>query len=350
MALIGQGTGINFGIMASHVIEISVLAADGRMLTASLTKNPELFGALQCHLGALGVIGASFFNFNSLFVLVHVTLQCEPAFKLKVTTETLGFDETLDNMPKLIRSSGTVQLENHSQTKVEHFKFLWFPHTRRCTLWRADRTTDPTSPNTPVRGFFEKLINYHLLEFVLWISLYISWLVPLINKFWQWTMYESGTSERVDLSPKVFNFDCLFQQYVNEISIPVSKVPEAMRELENLIERNGFKAHFPVEVRFVRSDTIPMSTAYGRDSCYIGIIAYKPYGQVPEYKAYFDEFQKAMHKFGGRSHWAKVFEANPSILKEQYPLLDTFIKVKKDLDPNNLFQNDYLRRIFSESK
>jgi len=43
-----------------------------------------------------------------------------------------------------------------------------------------------------------------------------------------------------------------------------------VRRLRNLIEQNGFKVHFPVEIRFVKGDDIWLSPAYGGDKCYIG--------------------------------------------------------------------------------
>jgi L-gulonolactone oxidase len=47
---------------------------------------------------------------------------------------------------------------------------------------------------------------------------------------------QSKPIERVDDSVKVFNFDCLFSQYVNEWSIPWSRTAEALRALDQFIE------------------------------------------------------------------------------------------------------------------
>ena len=49
----------------------------------------------------------------------------------------------------------------------------------------------------------------------------------------------------------------------------------ALRELKAFIDRTGFPAHFPVEVRFVAADDIWLSPAYGRPTCFIGIIMYR---------------------------------------------------------------------------
>ena len=106
---------------------------------------------------------------------------------------------------------------------------------------------------------------------------------------------QSKPIERVDDSVKVFNFDCLFSQYVNEWSIPWSRTAEALRALDHFIESGSVKdnkeqdksattkakkeaplnVHFPIEIRFVKKDDVWLSPAYGVDSCYIGIIMYR---------------------------------------------------------------------------
>lgn len=115
---------------------------------------------------------------------------------------------------------------------------------------------------------------------------------------------QSRPIERVDDSVRVFNFDCLFPQYVNEWSIPWSRTAEALRALDQFIENGsvkvesgvgldestdakdghalkvvrkeaGLKVHFPIEIRFVKKDDVWLSPAYGVDSCYIGIIMYR---------------------------------------------------------------------------
>jgi L-gulonolactone oxidase len=83
---------------------------------------------------------------------------------------------------------------------------------------------------------------------------------------------------------KVFNINCHFAQYVNEWAIPIEDTFQATVELKELIEKNNIKAHFPIEIRFVKGDDIYLSPSYGRDTCYIGIIIYKPYGMIIEYE------------------------------------------------------------------
>ncbi len=83
----------------------------------------------------------------------------------------------------------------------------------------------------------------------------------------------------VDRPHNVFNFDCLFRQYVTEWAVESNKAKEALRRLHRQVEadrQKKFHAHSPIEIRFVRGDDIWLSPAYGHQMvCYIGIIVYR---------------------------------------------------------------------------
>ncbi len=61
-----------------------------------------------------------------------------------------------------------------------------------------------------------------------------------------------------------------------------------------------------------------------------------------------------MLSFGGRPHWGKMHTLDAAILRERYPKFDDFVALRDRLDPERLFQNDYLakrsRRVAAESR
>jgi L-gulonolactone oxidase len=67
--------------------------------------------------------------------------------------------------------------------------------------------------------FKNAIIGYYLVEFLFWLSTFVSNLVPLINA--SYFKLFGLRSKRVDVSYNVFNFDCLFKQYVYEGAIPM---------------------------------------------------------------------------------------------------------------------------------
>lgn len=84
----------------------------------------------------------------------------------------------------------------------------------------------------------------------------------------------------VDAAPRIFNVDCLFQQYTNEWAIPLSHAASALRAMRDWLAEEEQKAdgdviHFPVEIRFADADGIWLSPCHGRKTCYIGIVQYR---------------------------------------------------------------------------
>ena len=62
-------------------------------------------------------------------------------------------------------------------------------------------------------------------------------------------------------------------------------------------------------MRFVAADDIYLSPAYGRDSCYINIIMYRPYGKHVPFQSWWSAYEKIVKEAGGRPHWAKVLDS-----------------------------------------
>lgn len=49
-----------------------------------------------------------------------------------------------------------------------------------------------------------------------------------------------------------------------------------------------------------------MSPAYGRDTAWIGVIAYKPYDKPVEYQNFFDHFQRIMIELGRKTNSIQI--------------------------------------------
>ncbi len=119
-----------------------------------------------------------------------------------------------------------------------------------------------------------------------------------------------------------------------------------LRELKAWLDGNkDVHVHFPVEVRFVKGDDIMMSPANGRDSCYMNILMYRPYGKFVPFAKYWTAFEKIMYNAGGRPHWAKAHKLTGKDFKEMYTDFEKFGDIRKKLDPQGLFLNDYLQKV-----
>ncbi|KAI9593013.1 D-arabinono-1,4-lactone oxidase-domain-containing protein [Syncephalis fuscata] len=313
-----HGTGADYGILSTLVTELTLVTADGALVTCSPDKLPRLFRAAQCSLGCLGII-------------VRVELQCEPSFHLRAAEMLTTMHEVLPHWHETVRSA-------------EHVRMWWFPHSDDTVVWRADRTVEPTGRTPAISWFRDRLVGFHLYEFGLYVSRFMPYLLTSAIERWKVAWLHRTPIVTVGPSYQVFNFDCLFSQRVNEWAVPASQAPEAIRQLKAVIQKKEFPVHFPIEIRFVAKDDIWLSPAQGHDVCYIGVIMYRPYNKPVPYKRFWKEYERIMHSLGGRPHWAKEHGLVYKDLVKLYPCLDDFLQVRQQVDPSGTFLNEYIRR------
>jgi L-gulonolactone oxidase len=155
-------------------------------------------------------------------------------------------------------------------------------------------------------------------------------MLPTINRLYNKVLF-SRRKHYIDTPPAVLNFDCLFPQYTAEFAIPIENTNRALTQLKHLIESEDLKVNFPVEVRFTGRDDFYLSPCYGRDTCWIGVVMYRPYLKDPvHYKRYLQGFAEIMEKLEGRPHWAKDFSwKGPEKFKKIYPEYNEFLNIKK---------------------
>jgi len=84
-----------------------------------------------------------------------------------------------------------------------------------------DNSCPPQSAAPATFNWFrDRFLGYHLLENLLYVSSFVPSLLPALNQRYFHLLFANKTTV-VDNSFKVFNFDCLFKQYVSEWAIPV---------------------------------------------------------------------------------------------------------------------------------
>ncbi|EDV28833.1 uncharacterized protein TRIADDRAFT_18858, partial [Trichoplax adhaerens] len=316
-----HATGVDFGMLATNVLEIELLLANGELMVCSRHQNKEIFLCALCNLGALGVV-------------VSIKLQCEKSFKLEQQQSSCTLDEVLDNLENEVRS-------------CEHFRFGWFPHTNDAVVWKCNRITKPKVDS--YNWFWDSIVGYHSLQFLYWLSSYFDSLIPWINRTFFGLLFRKP-KYRVDDSYKVFNFECLFKQYVTEWAIPRENTGIVLRQLRDWLNTNNFYAHYPVEVRFVKRDDVYLSQNYERDTCHINIVMYRPYGKFIPHDRYWKAYEEIMLAAKGKPHWAKAHSLTYKELSQMYPQYDKFCKIRDELDPNRIFINRYLTQVLFEGR
>jgi L-gulonolactone oxidase len=126
-----------------------------------------------------------------------------------------------------------------------------------------------------------------------------------------------------------------------EYAIPRGEAVGVVKRVREFVEGSGIYVGFPVEVRFSAGDDIPLSTASGRQSCYVAV---HMRSGVP-YEQYFRGVEAIMDSVRGRPHWGKLHYQTAASLSSRYPGWERFHAVRNRLDPDGLFGNTYTDRV-----
>lgn len=307
-----HGTGRSFGGIATQVVGLRLITGDGTPIDCSADSEPEVFHASRVGLGALGVIST-------------VTLQCVPAFNLHAIEMPMRVDEVIESLDMHMRDN-------------DHFEFFWVPNTGWALTKRNNRTDRPLATRGRWQEFRDDILYANVaFGIVCRIGRLRPSLIPRIAK----AMPTTGRTEYVDKSYRVFASPRLVHFYEMEYGIPIEAATEAFSRVRDYVRQSGLMLSFPVEVRFTAGDDIPLSTASGRDTCYIAIHVY----QHTHYQQYFEAVEDIMDDYAGRPHWAKLHFQTAETLATRYPEWDAFHKTRARLDPEGRFSNPYLDRV-----
>ena len=308
-----HGTGRRFGGLASQVRGLQLVTADGQVLECSADQHPDLFAAARVSLGALGIITA-------------VTLQCEPAYVLQSVEAPADYDDLLEVLAKL-------ELR-------DHFEFLWFPHTRRVLTKVQTRlpADTPLQPLGPVRNWYNDKVLTSVFSGMNRLS--ATWpsvtgkMIRAATRALPERSYTDQAHRIVTGSRRV-----VFRQM--EYAVPRRSLAHVLDEIDSWLQRSGEQTAFPVEVRLAAADNIPLSPAFGRETCWIAVHQYyrRPY------ETYFTAVEEICREVDGRPHWGKLHYRTAEDLAPSYPLFEEFLAVRDRVDPERRFGNDYLRRV-----
>ncbi|MFI1289834.1 D-arabinono-1,4-lactone oxidase [Streptomyces sp. NPDC020792] len=308
-----HGTGRESASIAAQIRGLELVTADGSVLTCSAKENPDVFAAARVGLGALGIVTA-------------ITFAVEPIFLLTAREEPMSLDRVLAEFDRL-------WAEN------EHFEFYWFPHTGSTNTKRNNRSAGPEQPVGRLSGWFEdEFLSNGVFQVANWVGRAVPATIPSI----------AGISSRAlsartytDIPYKVFTSPRRVRFVEMEYAVPREALADALRELRAMVDRSGLRVSFPVEVRTAPADDITLSTASGRDSAYIAVHMFRG----TPYQRYFTAAENIFTAYEGRPHWGKIHTSDAGRLAAVYPRFGEFTALRDRLDPQRLFQNDYLRRV-----
>jgi L-gulonolactone oxidase len=305
-----HGSGIQFQILGSQMVEFSLIKADGTKHIINKEKDSDLFNAGVVNLGCLGVIS-------------EITLQVTDAFTLHDYTTTVPFDEVIDNLDDYLKNN-------------DHFKLWWLPPCKDIIVFRYKRTNE--KPNDSKLRVFLKdhLLSVIIYRFLVFVAKLFPFIAKPLNSMLTWNM--KGPLDRIEKSYKVYVVPEPPLHRETEWTFEISKAKEILRAYKNFITDNKYNLNFIQEIRFTKGDDFWLSGCYKRDAIWLGLYnyAHEKWDKVlPEYEAF-------AKKYNGRPHWGKEFTMDKNYLHLQYEKMADFKKLKEEMDPSGKFENKFI--------
>ncbi|AVZ38176.1 MULTISPECIES: D-arabinono-1,4-lactone oxidase [unclassified Dietzia] len=277
-----HGTGRELGNLSQTVVGGRLVTADGEVVPFGEDAGPDHDADL---------LRAAQVSLGSLGVMTSLTLRLLPAYELHRLNWCTHIDWVQDNFAELTTSN-------------RHFDFYWYPRSDEAqvrTMNLPGQEPDLTPPGDHV--------------------------------------HEDATGVSYDIIPN--SRDLRFDEM--EYMLPFDEGLECFKVLrERIKERHRQKVGWRVLVRTIAPDDALISNCYQRPTMTIALLQNN---ELP-YEEYFNDIEPILQDFGGRPHWGKKHTMRADQLRGLYPEWETFHDVRRRLDPDGVFMNDYLRSLF----
>lgn len=384
-------TGSSAGSMIHSFDEciLSVRLVDGTGKIQTFTRSADLNDPFYGVIVSMGLMG----------IITSVTLQCVPAFTITGTeTTTAVTDCEFDFFGS---GSGSKLSASKFFSTTEFTRTMWWPYQtlHRAVVWKA-KTMGPADftsmagtqakfvpkPYTSIfpsvegstfpaeavasTGFtmiaswpswFNDLVGKSSSEqklkallikagietaFPYVYPLLIDIFMPINNSskpaktFWDY-WYKCLPMDKVEFSNNLFDL-----AYA-EMWMPMDQAGSILTDMQNLYEQKGYAAtgFFTTEIFAAKKSDFWLSPAYDQDSIRINLLWFA--ANIGEPMKYFQEFWDLFAKYEFRPHWGKnlppATDTNVNYLKSRYPRWNDWLKLRGQLDPNQIFMTTYWR-------
>ncbi len=299
-----HGSGDRLGNLASAVVGVELVTADGSM--RSLSRGHDDFPGAVVALGTLGVV-------------THLTLAVQPTYDVaQVVVEGLTFDTLAEHFDEVTEAGDRVSLFTDWQGGTVD------------QVWVKQRLRDGRThfPDAGWLGTTPDQATQHPLPGG-----------PAVNVTQQGGVpgpwFERLPHFRLEFTPS--SGDELQTEYLVARDVGMA----AIRAVETVRDQVT-PALQVTELRTVAADDLWLSMAYGRDSVCIHF-TWKPDPRAVATAASYVE--RALAPFDPRPHWGKLSWLAPGQVAGAYPRLDAMRDLRQRLDPQRKFANAFTDRV-----
>jgi FAD/FMN-containing dehydrogenase len=281
-----HGTGRRFGSFSSTLIACQIVTATGELLTID-ESDMETLRAARVSLGTLGV-------------MVSVTLQLVPGYKLRRRSWPVTWDEAVAQWPEI-------------EANARNAEFWWIPPLDTSVFKVFVDTSEEPTGTPPAPTYPPGTIERYL---------------PPDGVDWAWRVYPAVREHRfVEM----------------EYTFPIERGLEALAAVRDVMLSRHSEVKWAIEFRTHGGEDAFLSVTQGEDSVTISVhdAADNPHWD------FFREAEQVIRRFDGRPHWGKLNFLKTAELRSLFPLLDRVTPIRRHLDPDGVFLSDYLRPILA---
>ncbi|MGX1856684.1 D-arabinono-1,4-lactone oxidase [Dietzia sp. NPDC055340] len=310
-----HGTGCRAPGLPATVVGLQLVTADGTVMSCSRDSHPDVFAAARLGIGALGII-------------TKMTIRCVPAFALHADERPWTLSAVLQDMEGFARSA-------------DHAEFYWFPHTDAINVKRNTRLPGDADLRPVGRlrsAISDEFLSNEGFEAVCRAATRRPSITPRLNRF---TARALSARTYTDRSYRVFASPRRVRFREMEYAVPIAAAGAVLGDIRDMIDRSGVLTPFPMEVRFAAADDVWLSTAHGREVCYIAVHQYHRMDHTELFRLAEEIFLAA----DGRPHWGKMHTRGADDLSSMVEHFDDFVVVRDRLDPDRVFGNTYTERV-----
>jgi FAD/FMN-containing dehydrogenase len=232
-------------------------------------------------------------SLGAIGIFTSLRLQLLPAFKLRRREMCASVADTMEHLGELLDAN-------------RNFDFYWYPRSDEVKLRTLNPLDDP-QPDAPYAR----------------------------------TLHESsGWAHEIISKVRELKFEEM------EYAMEAEAGPECFAEIrERMLKIHRASVAWRVLYRFVAPDDAYLSTAHGRFTVTISL----HHNAGLPYDAFFNDIEPIFRAYGGRPHWGKKHSLRAAELGPLYPRWETYQRVRREMDPEGVFLNPYLKSLLSEN-
>lgn len=315
-----HGTGLGFTGFAGMLRAFRIITPDGQ--------------AHECYPGADGIAGELYdiarVSLGAYGIITEVEMDVVDTFVLHAVERAEPNDEVVENFAERVRGK-------------DHLEFYWFPGTDVAHVKTNTRLPGNT-PTNPIPRWKEVLDDELLNNGAYRVMNDLAHHFPSLSRpFAKLSAKTLAQREYSNVAHNVFVSARRVRFNEMEYSVPLADAREILRDVQHTMNTCGEQVLFPIEVRATAADDVPLSTAKGRESCYIAIHRYNKDSHQALFRHIEPIFKAAS---GGRPHWGKLHTLTHEDLLERHEDLARACEIRAKVDPQGMMRNAMIDCVF----